>query len=448
MYRINNIEELTIPVVQKMVQRFRSSEQPRLNKLQDYYLNKTNILSRVQEDETKPNNKIVHPYAQYITDTLTGYFMGEPVSYSSPNQDIDDLKTILDYNDEQDENVELAKAASIYGVAWEYIYIDEDGNTRFCVMDTKTLIPVYSASVEDELLAMVRIYDTYNVVKDNTQTIVEVYTATEMTRYILDSVLSGIWTAADIVTYNFGFVPFVCYKNNEDETGDFEGVMSLIDAYDSIVSDGINDYDYFCDAYLALYGYTADSDDIARMKKNRVLLMDQGTDAEFLTKDNSNSSSIEAMKNRIEKDIHKFSKTPDANDESFSSNTSGVAMKYKLLGTENLGSLKERKFKKGLVQRLEYIADIMGLEGQPGFNWLDVDIAFTRNLPVNESDIASMVQSLNGIVSKKTLVEQLPFVEDPEQEIEQLQKENQSNIFYVSNRSSIADENSAENANN
>jgi len=50
-------------------------------------------------DDTKPNNKVVHPYAQYITDTLTGYFMGEPVVYSS-SEDIDALRMTFEYNDE------------------------------------------------------------------------------------------------------------------------------------------------------------------------------------------------------------------------------------------------------------------------------------------------------------------------------------------------------------
>jgi SPP1 family phage portal protein len=79
-------------------------------------------------------------------------------------------------------------------------------------------------------------------------------------------------------------VPIATYKNNEELIGDFEPVLSLIDAYDTMESDTVNDFDYFVDAYLALYGFTADADDIVKMKENRVLLMDQGTAAEWLIK--------------------------------------------------------------------------------------------------------------------------------------------------------------------
>ena len=57
-------------------------------------------------------------------------------------------------------------------------------------------------------------------------------------------------------------VPIAIYKNNEEEQGDFEQVISLIDAYDKMESDSLNDFEYFVDAYLALYGFTAEPEDI------------------------------------------------------------------------------------------------------------------------------------------------------------------------------------------
>ena len=79
-----------------------------------------------------------------------------------------------------------------------------------------------------------------------------------------------------------------------------------------------------------------------------MLLMDEGTSAEWLIKD-ENDNLTENMKDRLDKDIHKFAKCPNLADEEFASNASGIAIKFKLLGTENLTSIKERKFKKGLL---------------------------------------------------------------------------------------------------
>ena len=428
MFRLESADKLTPSMVKELIIRFRGEDLPRLKKLKDYYLNKTAILRRPCVDPSKPNNKVVHPFAQYITDTLVGYFVGEPVSYTS-NEDISMLKMIFEYNDEQDENVTLAKNCSIYGKAYELIYIDEDGNVRFVALDPREVIPVYGTSLDNELIAAVRFYTNRNLVFGVDEMIVEVYTDKEIIRYKTSDAVADLHLL-DRIQHGFNDVPIVEYRNNDDCYGDYEGVMSLIDAYDTLVSDDLNDFEYFVDAYLALYGYTAEPEDIAKMKQQRVLLMDNDSKAEWLVK-KGDSQGVETTKERLERDIHKFSKTPNINDKNFGGNTSGVAMKYKLLGTENIASIKERKFKKGLQRRLELISGILSVLSRPSFDWMGVAITFTRNIPINEDDVANMIKNLNGIVSKKTLVSQLPFVEDVDQEMKQLNQELKQSIFFA-----------------
>lgn len=428
MFRLESADKLTQEIIRELIIKFRGEDLPRLKKLKDYYLNKTAILRRPCVDPSKPNNKVVHPFAQYITDTLVGYFVGEPVSYTS-NEDISMLKMIFEYNDEQDENVTIAKNCSIYGKAYELIYIDKDGNLRFVALDPREVIPVYGTSLDNELIGAVRFYMNRNLVFGVDEMIVEVYTDKEIIRYKTSDAVADLHLL-DCKQHGFNDVPIVEYRNNDDCYGDFEGVMSLIDAYDTLVSDDLNDFEYFVDAYLALYGYTAEPEDIAKMKQQRVLLMDNDSKAEWLVK-KGDSQGVETTKERLERDIHKFSKTPNINDKNFGGNTSGVAMKYKLLGTENIASIKERKFKKGLQRRLELISGILSVLSRPSFDWMGVDITFTRNIPINEDDVANMIKNLNGIVSKKTLVSQLPFVEDIDQEMEQLNQELKQSIFFA-----------------
>jgi SPP1 family phage portal protein len=159
------------------------------------------------------------------------------------------------------------------------------------------------------LLAIIRYYDDYDVVGDKTFTIVEVIDTANVRRYKMDN----SFMLLEEYPHYFGMVPVAIYKNNEEERGDFEAVISLIDAYDKMESDTLNDFEYFVDAYLALYGYTADSDEVAKMKEDRILLMDEGTSAEWLIKQTSDAY-IENMKNRLDKDIHKFAKCPNMSD--------------------------------------------------------------------------------------------------------------------------------------
>ena len=109
-------------------------------------------------------------------------------------------------------------------------------------------------------------------------------------------------------------------------------------------------------------------------------------------------------------------------DKEFASNASGIAIKFKLLGTENKISIKERKFKKGLQQRLELLAQIQGLL-TASFDWRAIDINFTRNIPTNDADLAAMVKNLSDIVSEETLLAQLPFVDNVADELQRLDAE-------------------------
>ena len=384
-------------------------------------------------DSTKPNNKIANSYASYITDTLVGYFMGKPVSYNADDDKVlEELNMIFEYNDEADENIELAKNASIYGVAYEMLYMSEE-EVRFKSLDPKQCIPIFDDTIDSNLLAFIRYYDNYDVVQDKTITIIELITDTTITRYQCGNNYSN-FTLLDSYKHYFGMVPIAIFKNNEEELGDFETVISLIDAYDKLESDSLNDFEYFVDAYLALYGFTAEPEDIQQMKENRVLLMDEGTSAEWLTK-NVSDNNIENIKNRIDADIHKFAKCPNMADKEFASNASGVAIKFKLLGTENKVSIKERKFKRGLQQRLELLATINGVLSD-GFDWRSIDIVFSRNIPSNDTDIANMVNTLSGIVSEETLLAQLPFIENVQDEIKRLdadkEKNKENNPFFQS----------------
>lgn len=405
-----------------MIEQHRMNEIPRLVKLEGYYRGNQEILNRQMIDSTKPNNKIVNPFANYITDMFTGYFMGEAISYSGQDAvALQELQMTFEYNDEQDADSELAKDASVYGRAYEMLYVDSDGATRFKKVSPKEVITVYDNTVENEMLYAIRFYNETDILGENEYTMIGVYSRSDIKVFKADGRLNNMVLISEMPHY-FSLVPFVEYKNNDDGIGDFELVVSLIDAYDKLASDNLNDFEYFTDSYLGLYGMDADVEDIKLMKENRVLIMPENGKAEWITK-NTNDAEIENIKTRLEKDIHKFSKCPSMTDDNFASNVSGVAMKYKLMGMENVTAVKERKFKKGLQRRIELISNIMALTST-AFDWRSIGITFIRNLPVNTTEVADMINKLRGLISNETLISQLSFVEDVAAELDRVAQEN------------------------
>lgn len=424
-YKINENVELTPVLISKLVTKFKQTELPRLKHLEDYYLGRHKILTRTMADINKPNNKVVSPYANYITDMFTGYFMGEPVNYGDADEE---LKMIFNYNDEQDENSQLAKDCSVFGVGYEMLYVDRDGATRFKKIDPREIVIIEDDTIENEMLYAIRFYLVDDLILDSITSVVEVYTRDEIRTYAGSADYTGL-TLQSVVPHFFSIVPFVEFKNNDDKIGDFELVISAIDAYDQLNADGLNDFEAFVDAYLTLTGVDATSDDIATMKEQRVMLLPEGANAEWLIK-NAQDTTVENMKTRLDKDIHKFSKCPALTDEDFAANASGVAMKYKVMGMENVASTKERKFKKGLQRRIEAIANILSLSDS-GFDWRSVEIIFKRSLPVNTAEVADVVAKLRGLVSDYTLISQIPFVQDVDTEIDKLNEEKEDIISIV-----------------
>ena len=68
--------------------------------------------------------------------------------------------------------------------------------------------------------------------------------------------------------------------------GDFEAVQPLIDAYDVLMSDSMNEFDRFAWAYLVLKGFQLSKNDVEDIKFKRVFQnLDEKSAIEFLTKE-------------------------------------------------------------------------------------------------------------------------------------------------------------------
>jgi len=398
-------------------------------RLKQYYRGQQDILAKVARNDDAPNNMIVANYCEYISNMSTGFFIGRPVAYSSISKDEKQVSALLEvfkYNDEHAHNLELAEEASITGEAYEFLYTDEDANIRFHAIPSEEVVLVCEATLEENILYAIRHYRVMNLDQATYQEFVEVYDKFSITRYAYNE---GRFDLLEGPTpHYFGDVPVVEYPNNRFHRGDFEGVMTLVDAYNKTQSFTLDDMEDFTDAFLVLKGMGGtNSEDVKELRKNKVISLDDGGSAEWLIK-NLNADYIESVKKRLQTDIHKFSNIPDMSDEAFTGNTSGVAIKYKLIGLEQIRSRKEREFKKGLQRRIELIASMLDTKSKQHIDFRDIEITFTPNIPANNEEQANIVKTLYGLVSQKRLLSLLPFVTDPAEELKELQKEQAEDI--------------------
>lgn len=377
-------------------------------------------------DLGKPANKVVVNYCYNIVQNYRGYLTGIDIAYSS-DKDIDQVFEVLNYNDVKQEDSNYLQDALVYGCAYEIAYIDEWGKHRFKTLDPKNVIPIYDDTLDQDLVYCIRFWS--NKIADKDFYIVEVYSKSEIKTYKSDMGFQTFELIKEEPHY-FGMVPITVFELNNDRVSIFDQVMTLQDAYNKLLSAEVDDFESFADAYLVLKGMMGtDPADLADMKRNRALLLDNDAEASYLTK-NISDTQIQNMLNNINDNIHKIANSPDFNSDKFMAQT-GIAMRFKLVQFENASSAIEAEMRKALQRRIELICAIGNIKGD-NLSFDDVKITFTRNLPTNLTETAQVVNSLRGLVSDQTLLSLLPFVEDSQAELDRLNQQKQMNMDMYS----------------
>ena len=424
MFCIDKETELSVELLQKMINKFYTEIEPKISKYKNYYDGKQAILNKSYADASKPCNRTVTNYCKNIVDSYCGYLASPGyISYSSDN-DIEEIMNILRYNDYQAEDSDFLLNALIYGVACELMYIDNLGQVRFKLINPTQCFGVYDDSLTGDIMYFVRMYkasewddtDTYNV---------DVYSDYSIKHYTMSG-RNGYLTFVAEEPHYFGQCPANIFYL-PDEKSIFDCIISLQDAANELLSNEIDDYSAFCDAYLTLIGVDAEAEDIAAMKENRVLVLPDGANASWLTKA-ANDAQIENLLKRIHESIYRTAACPDFSSESFVGGvSSGIAIRYRLTGMETRAGKICAEMKKALQRRVEIICSIASLKlGEEVFR--DIRIDCRRNIPEDLATTITMINNLKGTVSDATLLSQIPFVSDVNAEIEAVQKQKQENM--------------------
>ena len=427
-FTINKQAELTPELLQKMIEKFQSSVQPVLTKYKNYYDGVQAILLKQYSDPSKPCNKTVINYCKNIVDGYNGYLASPNfISYTSDN-DIEAIMDVLRYNDFQAEDSDFLESALIYGVGTELMFSDQEGKTRFKLIDPRTCFGVYDDSLTGDLLYFVRMYKEDEWDEDNDTQLIDVYSDYNIKHYKMSN--GGTATFINEEPHYFGQCPANIFYL-PDEKSIFDCIMSLQDSVNELLSDEIDDYSAFCDAYLALVGVDCDNEDIALMKQNRVLVLPEGAVAQWLTK-NANDAQVENILKRLHDDIYRIAQMPDFCSETFVGGvSSGIALRFRLTGMENRAGRIEALMKQALQRRIELICGIASLKlGEEVFR--DIQITFKRNIPNDETQVYQMVNMLKGTVSDETLLGQLPFISDVNAELERVKEQKANNIELYS----------------
>lgn len=393
---------------------------PRYEYLENLYLGFHNIFKRPEKDDWKPDHRLAVGFPRYIADTFIGYAYGKPIKLQSPDEEFDEaLQVFGKKNAIRDHNKELAKSACKYGHAFEYMYQNEETETRVTKFTPRQMFIVYDDSVAERALFAVR-YGRHGIKSKTPGEIYgEILTPSEIIPFDNDKL-------GESVVNPYGKIPVVEWKLNEERIGLYEPVAGLVETYNAALGEKANDVESFAEAYLAIMGAELDEDGIRHIRDNRIINL-YGTDnakdvlIQFLQKPTADGTQ-ENLLDRLETLIYETAMVANISDESFGSATSGTALAYKLQAMSNLAESFDGKVEKSIRKRLKLFCTLSTNTTNPDA-YEDVEITFTRNVPKNLLEEAQTAAQLSGIVSHETQLKGLSIVDNAKAELEKIKDE-------------------------
>ena len=218
------------------------------------------------------------------------------------------------------------------------------------------------------------------------------------------------------------------FKNNTNRYCDFEVAEELSDAFDRSLSDQQNEVEQFKLAYMAISGSRLDEKEARRMMEQLgiINLPDPQAKVGYVTKD-INKDFNEYHLNQLKKLYYTVTKSIDFNDEVFKSNSSGEARKWQIIALEAKTNTKEQYFKEGLKEVAETMAAFIKFNDKLEVDVSKIVFTFSRSLPTDIGYLAEALPKLAPYVSKRTIINQIPFVKDPDYEADMMNLEQGQN---------------------
>ena len=315
---------------------------------------------------------------------------------------------------------------------------DGKGIWKYAVVPAEQVIPVWTKSLEKELLGVFRCYQDIDEETGDAYTIYEYWNETECTAYRLNAgdeigqlmphqmflVDPSLCEYANTYRHGVGEVPFFPFFNNNKDTNDLKNIKPLIDTYCKVFSGFVNDLEDIQEVIFILTNYGgADLGQFLRdLKDYKAIQIESDGDG-----DHSGVSTltielpVEAREKVLDitrKCIFEQGMGIDPDPQNFG-NSSGVALQFLYSLIEQKAGLQETEFKTGFGSFIRCICRLCNISIKDD----TIVQTWTRTSVKNDQELAQIASQSKGIISDETIVDHHPWVEDPEKEMEMIQKE-------------------------
>ncbi len=378
-------------------------------KMQNYYEGNHEILNNYSYQEFRANNKTVVNFIHKFIEEELSYCFGNPLSYiskSGSEKALNDIDYNL-YHWQSTHNQELMRNLEIFGTAYELYYIDKQGD--FCGRILNPTNSIVYADSDGKPQIFIHFYSK----KYDESSYYDIYYSDRIEIYKDDSMI-------DVKSHIFNEVPVSICCIGEEQTIYYK-IKNLNDSLNLILSDQINIISDYRNAYLVVTGCEVDEETATNLKNKGILNL-KGKDGavSWLIK-NLDSSYIDNMLSEIKEDIYSICNHIDGN-EKLQSNTSGVALRTRLVFLEQRCKTVFDAVSDTIIDRIKFLFKLLSIKNIK-YDWKDITVRFSPCVPADLMFISQVLTQLDGKISLETALSQLPFIENPANEIMKIKKE-------------------------
>ncbi len=412
-----------------------SSTDDEIKKLEDK-------IKKIQSNPLRnADNKKAHGFYGLLVNQKISYLFSEQITFTSKN------KKFSDYLEELSKVLyevinELGVYASNGGRAWLYPYLDNTGKFKLAVCEATNIIPFYDSTVEKRLKYCIRLYNNTFEILSADETIY--FDKDAKGRYFQRMNENGepakgyhyYETKEKLISKKqyqegktWGRFPIIEFDNNIVKGDDLDPVKPFIDAYDMVVNLYLNDIEDLQQLIFILINYGGQDlqefiEDLKTYKAVKVTKTGAGTDGgvDTLKVDIPVEARVKLLE-IIEKNIWRLGQGVNPNPDSIGNATSGVALKHLYGLLELKASLMEGQFRSAFNKLLDIYKIYLRESGKGNFDNENVDVVITKTMITNDSETITNLSNSQNILSKRTLVANHPYVDNVEDELEQIKKE-------------------------
>ncbi len=432
--------------------------------------------------ESDTNIKVA--FENYINSIVTGYFAGKAPVYdvekiSDPkklniikkllnkvfntdaNKD-EELKVLIDfiskYNDDGTEFFELAFDYFGMRACYEVLYENEQNEIVYTKQSALNTIGIFDYSTPVKQIGQLRKWTEKN--EKNADIIIVELTTVNGKKYY-SPMPENIKKLKEIENRRkngkWNMLPCIAIEN-EMGLSSFELVISLICAYERVIQNSRNTFQYNDDAKLKITGFTPQNElmvtkldkegnpeldengqekqviNKARKEEDKALL-EMGV---FYTPDNSGDiawvekniqdTALQNHKKTLIDLISMISGVPNITDLGFTNADNASALDRKFFALEQMITNADKQFKKAFLRRWEIIIDRINKRKNKKYDFRSIKIDLQRNLPTDKGTETDRALKLRGLLSDESVIDMLPDDLDAVSEIEKINIQNQENI--------------------